>query len=404
MAVAPSQTAKDAYAHAVARKNLFEGAVRSSKTNTSLLRWAYYAASEAPEGYPLLMAGRTFTTLRDNVLSDLQGLVGEDNFRFSQNEGQLFGRKVLFRGADKAGSEAKIRGATFAGAYLDEKTLLDKEFCKQVGMRMSLEGAREYATTNPDSPHHWLKKEEIDRQKEFGSDRLRVFHFELKDNPSLPQFYVQQLDIEYVGLWHDRFVKGKWVVAEGSVYPFFQEALHVIPGPPCKADYYTVSIDYGTSDATCFQLFGHMHKPLPGGLTCWLEAEYYWDSRLPGNAQKTDTEYADDFKLWLGNIQPRYIIVDPSAASFKLALIRKNYRQVRNARNAVVDGIRTQARMLKSGAFKLCAGARQSIEDYGYYVWDEKAQQRGEDKPMHNNSHTLDTTRYCLNTIYGRML
>jgi hypothetical protein len=117
-----------AYKHATARKNLFEGAVRSTKTNTSLLRWAYYAAEEAPDGYPLLMAGRTRETLRGNVLADLQTLVGEDNFRFNQNEGRLFGKKVVFRGAEKQGSEGAIRGFTFGGAYLDEKTLLNKDF------------------------------------------------------------------------------------------------------------------------------------------------------------------------------------------------------------------------------------------------------------------------------------
>lgn len=413
MATAPSRMSRYAYAHATARKNLFEGAVRSSKTNTSLLRWAHFAAFEAPEGYQLLMAGRTRETLRDNVLADLQTLVGEDNFRFNQLEGMLFGKKVIFRGADKQGSEGRIRGFTFGGAYLDEKTLLDKDFCKQVGLRMSVEGAREYATTNPDNPNHWLKKDEIDRAKELGPDRLRVFHFELKDNPSLPQFYLEQLDAEYVGLWHDRFVKGKWVMAEGNVYPFFSEELHVIPGPPLRADYYTISIDYGTGNATTFQLHGHMNQPMKvapyTGLQCWLEAEYYWDSREPGKGQKTDSEYAEDFKVFVDTYLPkgsplRFIIIDPSAASFRIELIKKNYRQVRNAKNAVVDGIRTQGRMLKSGAYKLCKAAKQAIKDYAAYVWDEKAQERGEDAPVKQNDHSKDAERYSLHTLYGRSI
>lgn len=412
-ASAPSEMARWAFTHAVARKNLFEGAVRSTKTNTSLLRWAHYASEEAPDGYPLLMAGRTRETLRGNVLADLQTLVGAENFRFNLNEGQLFGKKVVFRGAEKQGSEGAIRGFTFGGAYLDEKTLLNKDFCKQVGLRMSPPGAREYATTNPDNPNHWLKKEEMDRRGELGPDRLRVFHFELSDNPSLSQFYLDQLDIEYVGLWHDRFVKGKWVMAQGNVYPFFSEALHVISAAPCRADYYTISVDYGTGNATTFQLHGHMNRPLQTfpftGLQCWLEAEYYWDSREPGKHQKTDAEYAEDFAAFVADFLPkgstlRFIIIDPSAASFKLELVKKGFRQVRNAKNAVIDGIRTQARMLKGGAYKLCTAATQAIKDYGAYVWDEKAQDRGEDAPVKANDHSKDGERYSLHTIYGRSI
>ena len=231
--VAPSPKAVLAFNESNARKNLFEGAVRSSKTNTSLLRWAAFVRFEAPEGYPLLMAGKTTDTLRQNILSDLETLVGSRNFKYNQKEGTLYGRTLLFRGADKQGSESKIRGFTFAGSYLDEKTLLDEEFCRQVGLRMSVAGAKEFATTNPGPPKHWLKLE-MDRVEagEFTPEQYRVFHFELRDNPSLTQEYLDMLEIEYTGMWYERFVLGRWVAAEGLIYPFFSEPEHVIGEVP----------------------------------------------------------------------------------------------------------------------------------------------------------------------------
>lgn len=400
--VPPSPKAVKAFNESTARKNLFEGAVRSSKTNTSLLRWAAFVRYEAPAGYPLLMTGKTTDTLRQNILNDLETLVGRRNFRFNQKEGTLYGRKVLFRGADKTGSESKIRGFTFAGAYLDEKTLLDEEFCRQVGLRMSVEGAKEFATTNPGPPKHWLKLE-MDRVAEgaFSSEQYRVFHFELRDNPSLTREYLEMLEVEYTGLWYERFVLGKWVAAEGLVYPFFREDLHTFTEAR-QATRYHVAIDYGTGNPTFFGLFGSNAD------ACWLEREYRHSGRKEG--QKTDSEYADDLDDFLaekfdvekhGARDRVQVIVDPSAASFKVELRKRNYR-VRDANNDVIDGIRTYARLLKSGYYKIHKSCQHAIDEHGKYKWDSKAQERGEDKPVKEDDHAMDACRYYLHTLYGK--
>ena len=49
-----------------ARLNIWDGAVRSGKTVSSLLAWLYFVTN-APPG-PLLMAGKTVTTLKRNIL------------------------------------------------------------------------------------------------------------------------------------------------------------------------------------------------------------------------------------------------------------------------------------------------------------------------------------------------
>ena len=52
--------------------------------------------------------------------------------------------------------------------------------------RLSKEGAMLFATTNPDSPFHWLKVNYLDRENELN---LKRFKFDLDDNPSLDESF-----------------------------------------------------------------------------------------------------------------------------------------------------------------------------------------------------------------------
>ncbi len=77
---------------------------------------------------------------------------------------------------------------------------------------------------------------------------------------------------------------------------------------------------------------------------------------------------------------------------------------LKDADNSVLDGIRTQARMLKNGEYAICAGCTQTIADYDAYCWDAKAQLKGEDKPLKQNDHTKDAERYLLHSLYGKRI
>jgi len=40
--------------------------------------------------------------------------------------------------------------------------------------------------------------------------------------------------------------------------------------------------------------------------------------------------------------------------------------------------------------------------EFGSYVWDPKAQERGEDKPLKQQDHAMDRNRYFIYTKYKR--
>lgn len=386
---------------AVARLNIWHGPVRSGKTIASIIAWVLFIRA-APPG-ALLMVGKTERTLKRNVLDVIEVIVGGSHYRYVGGSGEafIFGRRVLLVGANDERAEGKIRGLTVAGAYGDELSLWPEGFFRQLLARMSVTGARLFGTTNPDGPYHWLKVGFLDRAGELS---LRAFSWPLEDNVALDPEYVRSLKAEYVPgtLWYKRFIEGLWVAAEGAVYDFFSEAEHVIQAAPRDPDELFLSIDYGTSNATSAGLYGAYRQPVNGLKAVRLRG-YYHSGRETGR-QKTDAEYAAELAATFEDVRPRIkrVILDPSAASFK-AELRKSGWKVIDADNSVVDGIRTQAKMLKNGEYRIVDHPtnKQAIRDYGAYLWDSRAQARGEDKPLKQNDHTKDEERYFLETIFG---
>ena len=89
------------------------------------------------------------------------------------------------------------------------------------------------------------------------------------------------------------------------------------------------------------------------------------------------------------------VIVDPSAASF-IAQLRKDGFLVVEAENSVIDGIRFVSSMIERDAYFIAKKCTNTIKEKSAYVWDEKAQLRGEDKPLKTNEHCSDAERYGL--------
>jgi PBSX family phage terminase large subunit len=184
-------------------------------------------------------------------------------------------------------------------------------------------------------------------------------------------------------------------MAEGLVYDMFAPEKHVVEPdaiPDIVPNTYYVSCDYGTQNATVFHLWG---KGRDGIWYCIRE--YYYSGR-DAAVQKTDTEYADDLEKWLQGIKPQKIVVDPSAASF-IAELKKRKYMVKKAKNDVLDGIRFFATLLTDAAVKFSSECQMTIREFSSYIWDEKASERGEDKPVKAFDHAMDSVRYFGNTI-----
>lgn len=373
------------------RINLLEGSVSSGKTWISLIAWALWVR-DMPKDRLYLMCAKSLTTLKRNCLILLQELVGQRDFIFSipSKEGYLFGRHILFEGANDARAESKIRGITLQGAYCDELTQFPEDFFAMLLSRLRVPGAKLIATTNPDTPYHWLKVNYIDRQEEI--DFLDV-KFTIDDNTTLPDDYVENIKKEYVGVFYDRFILGLWKVAEGLVYDLFDESEHVINELPWQAKQYGswyVSIDYGTVNAFSAGIWC-VHKGI-----AYRVKEYYYDSRAEHRRVDDETYYAA-LERFIGDIKVCRIIIDPSAASFKETIRKHGKFSYMDADNSVIDGIRVTASLLNAGKIKIMSCCKDLIKEIKSYSWDMDAP---EDTVIKENDHACDDMRYfCMSVL-----
>jgi len=376
------------------RINIWEGSVRSGKSFISILRLIKELRFGAP-GH-VMIVGPTRDSIQRNVLAELCDLLGFPIPTPKSTQMVIFDRVIHLVGASDERSQRRIQGSTLAIAYVDEITLIPQGFVKMLLSRLSVPGARLFATTNPDSPFHWLKTEFLENDKL----DLASWKFRIDDNPSLDKAYVDALKNEYQGLWYRRYIDGDWVLADGTVYEFFDEEQHVFDFPNKRAEYYIVGIDYGTTNPTVFTLIGYNPSHYPN---IWLEREYYYSSK-EHNRQKTDTEYAEDLKDFISGVNVQAIYLDPSAASFRAELYRQGVDQVYDADNDVLNGIRFQSQLLANGTYKISKRCKNTIREYATYVWDTKASEKGDDKPVKDHDHCMDAQRYALYTHFGQSL
>ena len=368
-----------------------DGAVRSGKT--SIMMWAFVRwAMENFSGQRFGVCGRTVDSCTKNIIVPFTAMsLAKERYiiRWRRGDKVMEVRRgavtnyfEVFGGKDEA-SYTLIQGRTLAGVLLDEVVLMPRSFVEQALTRCSVDGAKLWFSCNPGSPQHWFYTEWIQRNKERNALYL---HFEMTDNPGLSQKTLERYQAMFSGVFYDRYIRGLWVVAEGLIYPMFDESC-IVDELPEKGEYY-VSCDYGTLN------------PFSAGLWRWdgktatRIREYYYSGR-ENQKNKTDEEYVDEIKKLIGEADVKSIIVDPSAASFIEVLRRRGY-MVRKANNDVTNGIMTTARFLQDGILKVHRSCKDCIREFGLYRWDEKA---ADDRPIKENDHAMDETRYFAYTV-----
>ncbi|MGX5441522.1 PBSX family phage terminase large subunit [Bacillus thuringiensis] len=372
-----------------------DGSIRAGKTVSMALSYVMWGTATF-NGENLGMAGKTIGSLRRNVITPLKKMLKSRKYKVKDHlsENMLTISKdghtnhfYIFGGKDESSQEL-IQGITLAGMFFDEVALMPQSFVNQATGRCSIEGSKYWFNCNPAGPYHWFKLEWIDNKED---KNLLHIHFTMDDNLSLSEKVKQRYYRMYSGVFFQRFILGLWVLAEGIVYDMFNKEKHVVKTVEREYEKYYVSCDYGTQNPMTYGLWG-----LCKGI--WYKTkEYHYDGRK-NSRQKTDDEYLDDLKEFIGDISIRGIIVDPSAASF-IALLKKNRFKVLKAKNEVIDGIRNVARLLNEDKIKYNDCCKETFREYASYTWDEKATARGEDKPNKENDHQMDGDRYFVNTV-----
>ena len=325
-----------------------DGSVRSGKTVSMSISFIFWAMATFAD-CNFAICGKTVGSCRRNVIKPLINMLNNRyDIKDKRSENLLIISKngksntfYIFGGKDES-SQDLIQGVTLAGVLFDEVALMPRSFVEQALARCSVEGARFWFNCNPDNPNHWFYQEWVLKAENKHALRLK---FLMDDNLSLSEKVKQRYYSLYQGTFFRRFILGEWVIAEGLVYQDFND--HI--------------------------------------------SERLWNG--------TDEEHYAELEKLAGDRYIEYVIIDPSAASFKATLKRHNKFYVKSANNDVLNGIRTTSQMLNDGRIKIGVKCKASQEEFGMYRWDDKA---AEDKVIKENDHAMDDIRYFAYTIAKR--
>lgn len=390
-----------------------DGSIRSGKTVSMAISFILWAMASY-DRQNFAMCGKTVGSFRRNVWNWLRPVLHARGYEIQEfrtsntiiiNNGRVTNYFYIFGGRDES-SQDLIQGMTLAGLYCDEVALMPESFVNQATGRCSVKGAKMWFNCNPESPMHWFLKNWIEKKDE---KKMLHLHFTMDDNPSLSDIVRERYKTTYTGVFYQRFILGLWVMAQGAIYKdawsdelyFDKEQLDLIYKNPRLYRRY-ISIDYGTVNPMAFL------DIWDDGDTVWVCREYYWNSRAEGGKEKDNSQYGDDLMEFIkfSDYAPTAVIVDPSAASFKIEMRNRGLRAKEtvdtiNADNSVIEGIRNVNKLLTRRKIRIYKDACPNlIKEMQSYAWDEKAiQNGGKERPIKVNDHACDALRYYCQTI-----
>ena len=360
------------------------GAKRSGKTYVLTFVFLMHISKFKDKGYSFIIGGTTQSSIRRNILNDLESILGKSITLSKDNHFKLFGNKIYCFDGANADSYKKMRGFTSYGAFLNEATTLHDTFVKEAISRCSGEGARIYMDTNPENPTHTVKVDYVDKDGQKlsnGQLNIKAFNFTLYDNTFLNKEYVESIEASTPsGMFYDRDILGVWVASEGVVYKDFNKDVHYIKDlNNIDIVKYFAGVDFG------WEHFGSMvvvGKDINNNY--YLIKEYAY--------QHKDIEewidIAKDIKTQYGNIN---FYCDHARPDY-IDKLRKNNIRAINANKNVIEGISMIASLFKTNKLFILEDNVDIFKKEIYnYVWKS-----GKDEPIKSSDDVLDSLRYAI--------
>lgn len=364
-----------------------DGSVRSGKTMSMSIGFVLWSGRTF-DGENFAFCGKTIDSLKRNVVTPLQKwLEGVAKLKINLSKNYMditfnnhTNRYYMFGGKDES-SYQLIQGITLAGVLFDEVALMPRSFVEQAITRtISVEKSKLWFNCNPDSSEHWFYKEWI---LQSNKRKALHIHFTMADNPTLTQQQIEYANSQFSGVFHDRYIKGLWVLAEGLVYSMFKDEYILHDYTPSPDALFYISCDYGILNPTSMGLWA-----LEFDKAVRLK-EYYYDGRA--NQPRTDEEHYQALERLADGYNIQFVIVDPSASSFIECIKRHEKFSVKKANNSVNDGISNVSTLIGNGKLFICESCKDLLRELKLYCWDSKSV---EDKVIKENDHACDDMRY----------
>ena len=367
------------------------GAVRSGKSYSVLLSFALWLVNQ-PEHHNHAVVGQSIESIMRNMGFDFIDVVGKIGGARASID-KTFGTRIVVHGraeqhvwiigANDAKARRRIQGATLKGLVVEELALLPEDFFQMAWSRLSVDGAKMWASFNPEGPAHWAKKTVVDRAEDYGA---KVLRFRMKDNPTLSEDVLERYERSFKGHFYRRYIAGEWAAAEGACYPEWKTTKEY---PAWTSGTWHLALDWAVS-GTLAALAIHSK-----GRDAVVVDELYHEGRKDGllNEDQVCERVTEWFKRTTRE-DVGFAWLDPATpATFKRRLRNAGFA-VRPADNDVVPGIVTTAARLANGEVMIHERCTHLQDELSGYVWDEAAADKGEDKPVKKADHGCDALRY----------
>ena len=376
------------------------GSVRSGKTWSVGLSFAAWLTRQTEPFHHLLLAVSVEVAMRNigfDLIEHVAGLGGHADVN------KVYGTRIIVKyperppqsvwvvGAADERARKRLQGATMKGAVLEEFPLLPLPAFEFAWSRLSVEGAKAWATANPEGPAHWAKRQVIDRIESFNGYELA---FRLRDNPTLDDATIDRLESSFTGFQRKRLIEGQWAAASGACWPEWTTA----DGPhPKDYDHLTLGLDWATS-GTLFVVAMRHPRPMD---RAWISNELRHVGAEDGLL--TAPAFAEKVAAWcLGELGTRPdgvpVVHDPSMPEEAERALRYHGFRLVQGRNDVAPGIMAVNARLADGRLKVHERCRNLADEMASYVWDERAALLGEDVPVKAADHGCDALRYVVFT------
>lgn len=323
------------------------------------------------------------------------------------------GSRIVVGGMDKA---TRIMSSQYDVAYVNEALELTENDWESITTRLR-NGIMPYqqiiADTNPDSEYHWLYLRAQSNQTTMYNCRHEenpLFFNEDGELTPAGRSYIGRLDA-LTGVRKLRYRDGLWVSAEGTIYEWYDPAVHLIDRFDIPQEWPRYwSIDFGYTNPFVCQMWAED----PDG-RLYLYREFYRSQRLvEDHARQILATVTTEGGLWC-EPKPARIICDHDAED-RATLTRHLGLATTAAKKTVSDGIQaTQSRykILPDGKPRIffmrdslverdpgLAHAKKptcTVEEIPGYVWSPAADGKpNKEEPLKKDDHGCDAMRYVV--------
>lgn len=371
------------------------GGKRAGKTYILTLLFIRHVAEFHGKGVDFIIGGATLSSIRRNILGDMEKLLNREIKLNKNNAFKLFGNNVYCFEGCNSDSYKKPRGFTSFGFFGNEATTLHDTFIKECISRCSGTGSRILLDTNPENPIHTVKVDYIDKsgQKlDNGRLNIKAFSFTLFDNNKLDSEYIESIvKSTPSGMFSDRDIYGKWVSAEGVVYTDFNQEKHVKPvklidgklyvdGELCHVNRYIGGVDWGFE-----------HHGVLSVVALLSDGRYVLVEEVAKQHKHIDY-WVSEGKRIIEKYGQMVFYGDYARPEY-LAKFNSEELTCLKANKSVIAGISEVAKLFKTDKIVISKECKRIQEEIYNYVW-----KTGKDEPVKVMDDSLDTLRYIIFT------